>query len=408
MSTGENAPSIRGALNRQTAPVFMAFFFWSFGTGGLWVVRPLFAYETGGTFLLVALASAVSVMPRMLMGPLAGVLADRYGRRPFLVVASTLHIVALTGQFFSDSYLPFLLLEVLGGTGIAFYMTSSNVLMADATRTSSRGRAVAVRQISTRVGTLLGPFVAGWIALVLGLSYIFLFIAATKAVVIVVTVLWVREMRSAPLKPTNGEGNQASKGRDLSMFKTRAFLVLGVSTLAIGLVSGGTGAFRTLFAAQGAEVGLSAAEVGSLIGIAGLFAVLASLPTGFATDRLGRKPLLVFGLIGTAVATYLMSGMSGFESAIVAVVIFGSVEAVALATTQVYAMDQAPEDRRGAFLGVWTMFTNTGQITGPLVIGGIADVFGFDIAFMIVTLVLALSAALVWALGPKTTQETSP
>ena len=178
-STGERAPSIRDALNRQTAPVFTAFFFWSFGTGGLWVVRPLFAYETGGTFLLVALVSAISVMPRMVVGPLAGVLADRYGRRRFLVIASLLHIVALTGQFFSDSYLPFLLLEVLGGTGIAFYMTSSNVLMADATRTSSRGRAVAIRQISTRVGTLLGPFVAGWIALVLGLSYIFPFIAAS-------------------------------------------------------------------------------------------------------------------------------------------------------------------------------------------------------------------------------------
>ncbi len=198
MSVQAQPPSIRDVLNRQMAPVFTAFFFWSFGTGGLWVVRPLFAYETGGTFLLVALASAVSVMPRMVMGPLAGVLADRYGRRPFLVVASLLHIVALTGQFFSDSYVPFLLLEVLGGTGIAFYMTSSNVLMADATRTSSRGRAVAVRQVSTRVGILLGPFVAGWIALALGLSYIFLFIAATKAMVIVVTVLFAPSFRRRP------------------------------------------------------------------------------------------------------------------------------------------------------------------------------------------------------------------
>ena len=247
-----------------------------------------------------------------------------------------------------------------------------------------------------------GPFVAGWIALAFGLSYIFLFIAATKAMVMVVTVLWVREMRTPAAAATEGNGKPSGGWRDLSMFRTRAFLVLGVSTLAIGLVSGGTGAFRTLFPAQADEQGLSVAAVGTLIGVAGLFSLLASVPTGFATDRLGRKPLLVIGLMATAVGTYLMSGMTGFQSAMAAVIVFGSAEAVALATTQVYAMDQAPEDRRGAFLGVWTTFTNTGQITGPLVIGGIADLFGFDVAFVVVTVALVLSAVVVQALGLET------
>ena len=103
-------------------PVFSAFFFWSFGTGGLWLARPLFAYEIGGTFFLVALISSASAMPRLVIGPVTGYLTDRFGRRPFVVLGALLHIAALTGEFFVQEYWQFLLFEVVAGTGIAVYM----------------------------------------------------------------------------------------------------------------------------------------------------------------------------------------------------------------------------------------------------------------------------------------------
>ncbi|MXY58926.1 MAG: hypothetical protein F4Y96_00025, partial [Chloroflexi bacterium] len=58
----------------RTLPIFLMFFFWGFGTGGLWLVRPLFAYELSESFLLVALVSAVSAAPRSFTGPLTGYL----------------------------------------------------------------------------------------------------------------------------------------------------------------------------------------------------------------------------------------------------------------------------------------------------------------------------------------------
>ena len=147
---------------------------------------------------------------------------------------------------------------------------------------------------------------------------------------------------------------------------------------------------------------MDAVQIGNLLAIAGAFSVIGALPTGFASDRFGRKRLLAFGLMGTAVATYLMAGTTGFGSAVVAVIAFGLTEAVVLGTNQVYAMDLAPEDRRGAFLGVWTLFTNLGQITGPLVIGSLADAFGFSVAFTVVAVAVALGAAAVLALGTET------
>ena len=55
---GAPSGSLRQMVRPELLPVFLMFFFWGFGTGGLWFVRPLFAFETGGTFLLVALMSS--------------------------------------------------------------------------------------------------------------------------------------------------------------------------------------------------------------------------------------------------------------------------------------------------------------------------------------------------------------
>jgi MFS family permease len=274
---------------------------------------------------------------------------------------------------------------------------------------ATRGRAVAVRDTSNRVGLLAGPIVGGLIGVTLGLRYIFLFIAATKVAVIIVTVLWIREarrQRRAASPPAAGVGPKRRPwlpSVDLAMFRTRAFLALSLGTISVSLVVGGTGVFRTLFPPHASGVvGLDTAQIGTLIAISGAFALLGSIPTGMAADRWGRKKPLLAGLLLTAVATYLMAGAESYASAGVAVVVFGVAEALAFGTIQVYAMDLAPPDRRGAFLGVWSLFMNIGQITGPLVIGTIADTFSFSSAFITVSIALVVGAAMVALFGTET------
>jgi MFS family permease len=407
LTTPTSGSAIREILSRKTLPVFSAFFFWSFGTGGLWLVRPLFAYEIGGTFLLVALISSASAMPRVIIGPVTGYLTDRFGRRPFVILGASLHIAALTGDFFVQEYWQFLLFEIVAGTGIAVYMTSANVLMADATRTGTRGRAIAARQVSNRIGNLAGPIVAGLIAAVFGLRYVFLFIAVTKFIVILVALFFIKEQRepAAPKapKPLEPDGERPSRMPDLSMFKSRTFLSLALGTVALGLVNGGTGVFRTLFPPQaGIVAGLSEAEIGYLIALAGLAGLLSSVPSGIAVDRFGRKRPLIVGLLATALGTYFMAITGDFGAALLAVVVFGLAESLGQGSLQTYAMDQAPADKRGAFLGMWLLFTNVGQITGPLVIGTIADIYGFKTGFITVVIALIIAAGLMGLIGKDT------
>ncbi len=389
-------------LNPRTLPVFLMFFFWGFGTGGLWLVRPLFAYSVSDSFLLVALVSAVSAAPRTFVGAITGYLTDRFGRKPFIILGAAIHITSLTGQFFSESYWPFFLLEILGGTGIAVWMVSSNALMADETEIASRGRAIALRQTSSRIGLLIGPGAAGLVAATVSLSAVFLFIAAMKAAVIVVTVIWIREShsRTARAKPP-----AERKGRriDLSMFRSRAFLALAIGTFSVSLVVGGTGVFRTFFPVQGTiAAGLDELQVGNLIAVSGILALVAAIPAGIANDRYGRKRILLAGLVVMAVAVWMMSGLTTFSAAVASVLVFGLAEALGTGTIQVYAMDLAPDDKRGAFLGVWSFFQSAGQIFGPLFIGLLADAVSFRAAFLTVVGLLAVGAVMVSIFGAET------
>ncbi len=413
MRVEKNNESILNLLNRRTLPVFLMFFFWGFGTGGLWLVRPLFAYSVSDSFLLVALASSVSAAPRTFVGAITGYLADKFGRKPFIILGAAIHITSLTGQFFSETYLPFFLLEILGGTGIAVWLTSSNALLADETEIASRGRAVALRQTSSRIGLLAGPAVAGIVASIISLPSVFLFIAINKIAVIIVTVWWIRESHIRKQVSKNSEHIKSVNKRkwipnlDLSMFANRAFLALAIGTFAVSMVVGGTGVFRTFFPVQGTDVaGLDEIQVGNLIAISGILALFAAIPSGIAADRYGRKKTLIAGLLITAGSVWLMSDLSNFSGALLAVLIFGLAEAIGTGTVQTYAMDLAPEDKRGAFLGIWAFSQSAGQTAGPLFIGMIADTVSFTSAFLAVVILLLIGTVMVMIFGKETYKRT--
>lgn len=410
MRSSPSGERFRDLFTPRTLPIFMMFFFWGFGTGGLWLVRPLFAYELSGSYLSVALVSAISAAPRSFTGPLTGYLTDRFGRKWFVVLGAVIHIVALIGQFNATAYLPYFLFELLAGLGIGTWMTASNALMADYTQLATRGRAVALRQTSSRAGTLMGPLVAGLVAVTGDLRDVFLFIAACKVAVIIVTMFWVRDSRRThrpASAPTSGGGIR--QRLNLGMFRSRAFFALIIATFSVNLVTGGTGVFRTFFPVQGANAaGLDEARVGTLIMFSGILALGAAIPAGIASDRIGRKRTLIFALLATSLTVWMMSGMSDFESALMAVLAFGFAEAFATGTNQVYAMDLAPADRRGAFLGVWSLSMIAGQVFGPIAIGTVADTSGFQAAFITVSGFLIVAAVMVVIFGVETRRARIP
>ena len=387
-------------LSASNAPIFFSFFTWGFGTGAQNLGRPLFALALTGNVFLVGVLLAVNAIPRLFAGPLTGYLTDRIGRKPLVMLAPAIRGATNFGQFFATDYVTFLVLELIGQVGVAMWATSSTVLFSDLTTTSNRGRVLALRQMSMRLGFVAGPLAGGVLAAVYGLPSVFLLNGITKVVIVLVVLFMVRETRpDAPVREDAARGRRVGSF-SLSPFRDRAFLVLALATAGAAVAQAGV--MQTLVPVH-AKIALGAddAAVGFLLSLSALMAFAAAFPNGIVLDRFGRKVSLVPGLLLLGAAAFtLVFGIYG--ALIAAVVLQGTGGAMTMAATHTYVMDLAPPENRGSFIGLWTTAQSGGAIAGPLVVGALYEFVTPAAAFASVGVLLVVSAVLMAAYGRET------
>ncbi len=397
-------------ITRLAVPVALIFFMWGFGTGALWVARPLYVLELGATLFQIGLISSLSAMPRLVSGPIAGLLSDRWGRRPMLILGAVGHGVILVAQFATTNYVHFALLEALAGLTIAIWTISSTVLIADLSKIANRGRTVAFRDTAMRLGMLAGPLLGGFIAAQFELRWVFIFIASTKVVAIFVVLFIIPETKpvSAPRGRAEGSGRVRSSGTGIpwAMFRTRSFVAVAAATVCFGMIALGPGVFRTYYPIHAQEtLMLSPDVIGNLVAFGGVLTMLTAAPTGFAVDRFGRKWPLALGLIMLGASVYLLGASAAFIGIAVAFSVFAVAEGVNTNTNQTYAMDLAPMEQRGVFLSAFHMATSAGMMIGPLLAGVLAGRIGLENTLFIFVGVVAGCVLLFVVLARETLQR---
>jgi SP family sugar porter-like MFS transporter len=95
---------------------------------------------------------------------IAGRLADRFGRRPPLVLAAVLFVVCAAGTGLADNVTWFAIFRIVGGVGIGLASGLSPLYIAEVSPARNRGLFVAINQLTIVVGVLLAQLVNAWIA----------------------------------------------------------------------------------------------------------------------------------------------------------------------------------------------------------------------------------------------------
>ena len=395
--------STRSALfTREGLPIFGTFFIWGTGGGAQSLGIALFAYLLTDSPFMVAVLFAVTGASRLILGPLSGYLTDHWGRKPLAVAGAMMRGGAsLMTIFIDDSFAAFVLLELGGATGSSFWQTPTQVMVVDMSSPENRGRAVALRVTALRLGQIIGPVLGGAVAGVWGVRAVFIVNFVSKVVVTLITLRLIKETKPEPRSKPTSDRAAGPSGSIRSLIGTRDFLVLAFAGFSVSLMA--IGVFHSLFPVAALEVaGLDAGQIGFLLGIAGAITLLGSLPNGFVIDRFGRKRSLVPGLVLTGAAAALMAIGDDFNGLILAAAMVGISQAMTQGTTLTLAMDLAPEDRRGTFLGIWSVVEGTGGSAGLLVAATIVELWGFAPAFMALAVLFGITAMIMALFGPET------
>jgi len=151
------------------------------------------------------------------------------------------------------------------------------------------------------------------------------------------------------------------------------------------------GILPLLFAANGQSV----EAIGVLAALYPGVWCVGQLLTGAWSDRVGRKPLIVAGMVLQGAALALVAATTGFASWAVGAVLIGIGTALVYPTLLAAVGDVAHPSWRATAVGVYRLWRDTGYVVGALLGGLVADVFDLRAAVMVVAGLSVVSGLVV-------------
>jgi len=186
-------------------------------------------------------------------------------------------------------------------------------------------------------------------------------------------------------------------------FPSRFWTVVGV--MFIDRV-GGTMLFPffSLYITQKFDVGMT--EAGLVLGFFSIFSMLGGVLGGALTDKLGRRSLILFGLVFSALSTLSLGLVNVFWMLFPMAVLTGFLSDIAHPAHQAMIADILPEKQRAEGFGILRVVANISWIIGPTIGGLIANQSYFYL-FVIDAVISCLVAVLFYMFIPETKPEST-
>ncbi|MEV8128780.1 MFS transporter [Streptomyces sp. NPDC085944] len=324
----------------------------------------------------------------------AGVMTDRMGRRPTLLVAqtSTALSVALLG-FVRD---PVAIAAVAFLVGMASNASRPAVqaMMADIVRPEDRVRAFSLNYWAINLGFAVSSMAAGFIAEV---SYLAGFMIEAGMTLVCAVLVFVKLPESRPPQSA-GTGGPDGKEAAVSLLTVlrdgRYMGVVGLSFL-IALIF--QQAYVGLPVAMG-EAGFTPADFGLAIAVNGVLIVVLQIPvTRFIQHR---DPRLL--LLGSSLLAGYGFGLTAFAGSVgvfaLTVCVWTLAEIVNAPTQTGLVVRLSPVHGRGRYQGMYTMSWAVAALVAPLMSGFVIDHWGAEWLWGVCAVVGTVAAAGYWGL----------
>jgi predicted MFS family arabinose efflux permease len=184
--------------------------------------------------------------------------------------------------------------------------------------------------------------------------------------------------------------------------------ILAIALAAVTIDAALLGLIAPLLPAIEERTGASEGALGVALAAYAVPIALLSLPLGRAADRLGRKTLLVSGLLTVAVGSAMLAVSESVALLIAARMVQGIGSAASWISALALVSDTAAPGRRGQQLGVALGATSVGSIAGPALGGVTADLFSYEAPFLIAAAAAIAMGVAAAALLPGEVRRSRP
>ncbi len=330
----------------------------------------------------------------------AGALADRVGRKPLLVAGWLAGVPVPLLLIWAPSWGWVIVANVLLALNQGLAWTNLVNAMVDLAGPARRGLAVGLNEWAGYGGLALTAVATGFIAQQVGLRPAPFFLGlAYVALGLSLSTLVVRETRGHARHEGRQRTASTGEGGQIALGAVFRLVSLGEPTLSACSLSGlvtnlkdgmAWGLLPLFYAASGLPLG----QIGVLAAVYPAVWGIGQLATGPLSDRVGRKSLVVGGMLVQGVAIAAIAAVRGFAGWAAAGTLLGVGTAMVYPTLIAAVGDVAHPSWRASALGVYRFWRDLGFAVGALVSGLVADALGYPAAIGVVA-ALAVAAGAV-------------
>ncbi len=356
-------------------PVYVPTLLLSIGQGILVPTLPLYAQEFGVNFSLVSLAVAAAGLGTLVCDVPAGMMLERFGRKPVMVVGTVALALATLALVFLRYYPALVALRFLAGAGTAMWNISRMAYLTDSVPLRDRGRALSTFGGVSRIGTFVGPALGGVLGTILGLAAPFYAAAGTAALAAIISIIFIAESRQ-PAGAVHPHTRWSIVG-GLVREHWRELGTAGSAQIFAQMIRAGRQIIVPLYGAN--VLGLNVGQIGSIVSISSAVDMSLFIPAGMLMDKLGRKFASVPSFLVMAAGMAMIPFASTYFGLLMATCVMGFGNGIGSGTMMTLGADLAPRKATGEFLGVWRLIGDVGSSGGPLVVGAIADLVGLAV-----------------------------
>src|SRR5487761_59547 len=356
-------------------------------------VLPLFGHSLGATGAYLGLIVAASTITGIAIKLPAGALSDLWGRRALLRLGGIFFAVPPLLYVFVHSSQQLLALRFVHGLATAIFGPVAAAVVASLSekdRGARLGWVASANDLGATAGPLIGGFVLAWTA-----SFYDVYWVVAVIGLIALVMIWTlpKDLSRQDTATAGDPGRWTTFGRGLLEVVTSPPVLLTSAMEASMYI--GYGAFLAFFPVYGRSIGLPVVTITIILGVQ-LATTLAAKPlTGWVSDRIGRKPMIIAGLILCAIVlpttvrtqnTILLGVLSA---------LFGLGVAIVTPSTTAFVADLVKARSMGSAMGVFGTIWDSGEAAGPILAGALITAIAYGNSFLIISGIM-LAAMLVF------------
>lgn len=324
---------------------------------GTFVIPFLILYLTriGYSIAQAGLAVGAYGIGHLIASAAGGHLADRIGRRNTIVLSMFGSAASMLALSQARGYAAIIVLTCITGSLSELYRPASYALVGDLVGEEHRVVAFGVYRFAVNLGFAAGPATAGFLA---DHSFTLLFIgdAATSIVYGLIALFALPQGLKTYVKNERAGEALRVAARD------RPYVIFLLATLCITVVDFQMG---STFALHVKSLGFPSRTFGLLISTNGLLIVLFELGITQWTRRFRPRPMIALGYLLAGLG-FALTGIARTVPALAATVVVWTLgEMISSPVAGAYAVQLAPEQYRGRYLGLLMMMWSLGMVIGP-------------------------------------------